>query len=406
MIQNSDSATATLLPRKKERASGPVSVLAIGSANPPNVFHQSLFPDFYFNITQSNHMAEVKAKFTRMCAKSGIKKRRMHINEDILEAHPSIRSYHDNSLDVRQDMLVEEVPKLGKVAADNAIAEWGQPKSNITHLIFCTSSGIDMPGADWALMKLLGLRPTVNRVMVYQQGCFAGCTVLRIAKDLAENNKGSRILVVCSELTLISFRGPTEDHPENLVGQALFGDGAAALIVGADPIPHAENASFEIHWARSSVVPDSDDAVTGNIKENGLVLHLSKTIPDLIGQNIHTLLKDALEEMFDACNPSSFNDLFWVIHPGGPAILDAVEEELNLKSERTHASREILSQYGNMVSPGVLFVLDYMRKRSVDERLSTTGEGLEWGVMLGFGPGLTVETLILKSVPTQAFKYF
>eukprot|EP00249_Psilotum_nudum_P024781 c29291_g1_i2 orf=119-1330(-) len=400
MIQNSDFVTASLLPRKKERPSGPASVLAIGSANPPNVFHQSLFPDFYFNITHSNHMTEVKDKFTRMCANSGINKRHMHINEDILKAHPSICSYHDNSLDVRQDMLVEEVPKLGKAAAENAIAEWGQPKSNITHLIFCTSTGIDMPGADWALMKLLGLRPTVKRVMVYQQGCFAGGTVLRIAKDLAENNKGSRVLVVCSELTLISFRGPSEDHPENLVGQALFGDGAAALIVGADPIPHAETASFEIHWAGSSVVPDSDDAIIGHIKENGLIFYLSKAIPDLIAQNIHTLVKDALKEMFDACNTSNFNDLFWVIHPGGPAILDAVEEELKLKSERMHASREILSQYGNMFSPCVLFILDYMRKRSVEERLSTTGEGLKWGVMLGFGPGLTVETVILKSVPT------
>ncbi|KAI8541232.1 hypothetical protein RHMOL_Rhmol08G0046200 [Rhododendron molle] len=73
------------------------------------------------------------------------------------------------SLDARQDMVVVEVPKLGKEAATKAIKEWGQPKSKITHLVFCTTSGVDMPGADYQLTKLLGLRPSVKRLMMYQQ---------------------------------------------------------------------------------------------------------------------------------------------------------------------------------------------------------------------------------------------
>ncbi|BBH02248.1 Chalcone and stilbene synthase family protein [Prunus dulcis] len=89
-------------------------------------------------------------------------------------------------------MLIPEVPKLGKEAALKAIEEWGQPISNITHLIFCTASCVDMPGADFQLVKLLGLDPSVDRFMIYQQGCFAGGTVLRLAKDVAENNPGPR----------------------------------------------------------------------------------------------------------------------------------------------------------------------------------------------------------------------
>ncbi|CAN1179353.1 Chalcone synthase, partial [Linum perenne] len=77
-------------------------------------------------------------------------------------------------------IVVVEVPKLGKEAAAKAIKEWGQPKSKITHLIFCTTSGVDMPGADYQLTKLLGLRPSVKRIMMYQQGCFAGGIVLRL----------------------------------------------------------------------------------------------------------------------------------------------------------------------------------------------------------------------------------
>ena len=92
-----------------------------------------------------------------------------------------------------------ESPKLGAEAAMKAIEEWGQPKANITHLIFHSTSGVDMPGADYQIVKLLGLRSSVKRVMLYHQGCFAGGTVLRIAKDFAENNAGARVLFVCSE---------------------------------------------------------------------------------------------------------------------------------------------------------------------------------------------------------------
>ena len=103
-----------------------------------------------------------------------IKKRYMYLTEEILKENPNMCAYMAPSIDARQDMVVVEVPKLGKEAATKAIKEWGQPKSKITHLIFCTTSGVDMPGADYQLTKLLGLRPYVKRYMMYQQGCFAG----------------------------------------------------------------------------------------------------------------------------------------------------------------------------------------------------------------------------------------
>lgn len=103
-----------------------------------------------------------------------INKRYMYLTEDILLDNPNMCEYMGSSLDTRQDMVVAEVPRLGKEAAIKAIKEWGQPKSKITHVIMCTTSGIDMPGADYQLTKLLGLRPSVRRFMLYQQGCFAG----------------------------------------------------------------------------------------------------------------------------------------------------------------------------------------------------------------------------------------
>ncbi|KAF7132615.1 hypothetical protein RHSIM_Rhsim09G0048300 [Rhododendron simsii] len=382
--------------RKAQRAEGPATVMAIGTANPPNCVDQSPYPDFYFRITNSEHKIELKEKFQRMCDKSMIKKRYMYLTEEILKKNPNVCEYMAPSLDARQEMIVVEVPKLGKEAATKAINEWGQPKSKITHLVFCTTIGVDMPGADYELTKLLGLRLSVKRVMMHQQGCFAGGTVLRLAKDLAENNKGARVLIVCSEITAVTFRGPSDTHLDSLVGQALFGDGAAAIIVGADPIPEVEGPLFELVSAAQTILPNSDGAIEGHLREVGLTFHLLKGVPGLISKNI----EKALTEAFQPLGISDWNSIFWIAHPGGPSILDQVELKLSLKPEKLRATRHVLSEYGNMSSTCVLFIMDEMRKKSAEDGLKTTGEGLEWGVLFGFGPGLTVETVVLHSLCT------
>ena len=328
--------------------------------------------------------------------KSTIRKRHMHLTEEFLKENPNMCAYMAPSLDARQDLVVVEVPKLGKDAAVKAIKEWGQPKSKITHVVFCTTSGVDMPGADYQLTKLLGLRPSVKRLMMYQQGCFAGGTVLRLAKDLAENNRGARVLVVCSEITAVTFRGPSDTHLDSLVGQALFSDGAAALVVGSDPdVSAGEKPIFEMVSAAQTILPDSDGAIDGHLREVGLTFHLLKDVPGLISKNI----EKSLDEAFKPLGISDWNSLFWIAHPGGPAILDDVEKKLGLKTEKMRATRHVLSEYGNMSSACVLFILDEMRRKSVEDGVATTGEGLEWGVLFGFGPGLTVETVVLHSVP-------
>ncbi|WCJ24220.1 Chalcone synthase [Euphorbia peplus] len=381
--------------RKAQRAQGPATILAIGTATPVNYVDQDTYPDYYFRITNSEHMTELKEKFKRICEKSKIKKRYMHLTEEMLKANPNMCKFMAPSLDDRQDMLIVEIPKLGKEAATKAIKEWGQPKSKITHLVFCTTSGVDMPGADYQLTKLLGLRSSVKRLMMYQQGCFAGGTVLRLAKDLAENNKGARVLVVCSELTVVTFRGPSDAHLDSLVGQALFGDGAAAIIVGSDPVEQVEKPLFELVSAAQTILPDSYGAIEGHLKEVGLTFHLLESVPHLISKNI----EKSLIEAFHPLGISDWNSIFWIAHPGGPAILDQVEATLRLKQEKLQATRHVLAEYGNMSSACVLFILDEMRKKSGEEGLKSTGEGLDWGVLFGFGPGLTVETVVLHSIP-------
>lgn len=192
----------------------------------------------------------------------------MYLTEDIIKENPNIGTPNAPSFNTRQEILVDEVPKLGKEAALKAIKEWGQPLSKITHLIFCTSSGIDMPSADHKVAKLIGLQPSVQRFMIYQQGCFSGGTALRLAKDLAENNVGARVLIVCSELMVVCFHAPSDTYMDVLVGSTIFSDGAAAAIVGADPDTDTstERPLFQLVSTAQTMIPDSDNAIVGRIR--------------------------------------------------------------------------------------------------------------------------------------------
>ncbi|KAB2083208.1 hypothetical protein ES319_A05G250000v1 [Gossypium barbadense] len=375
------------------------TILAIGTINPPNCFYQIDYPDFYFRVTKSEHMTQLKDKFRRICEKSAIKKRYMHLSEAMLKENPCLTIYKAPSFDVRQDILVKEVPKLGMEAALKAIKEWGQPISKITHLIFCTSSGIDMPSADHKLAKLIGLKPSVQRFMIYNHGCFTGATVLNLSKDLAENNIGARVLIVCSENMVMSFQPPSETHIDILIGSAIFFDGATALIVGANPIVSINECPlFQIVSAIQTTILESDDLLIGKIREMGMEYYLSRNLPKYVSNNI----KQCMVEAFTPFRINKWEILFYVVHPGGVAILNGVEEKLGLNKEKLRACRHVLSEYGNMRGPSVIFVLDEMRKMSVLEGKATMGEGFEWGVLFGFGPGLTVETLVLRSFVTNS----
>ncbi|KAG7941134.1 hypothetical protein I3843_16G023900 [Carya illinoinensis] len=374
--------------REAQRAHGLATILAIGTTNPANCIYQKDYPDFYFRVTKSEHMTELKEKFKRICEKSRIRKHYFHLTEEILKANPNMCKCKAPSLNACQDIVVNEVPSLVKEIALKAIEEWGQLISKITHLVFCTMTGINMSSTNYQLTKLLGLNTPINRYMIYQQGCHAGRTTLHLANDLVENNASARVLVVCSENTTMLFNGPSETHLDILVGQAIFTNGVATIIIGVDIDTSIEHPLFELVWASQAIVPNTEGTSVGYLHEIGIAFHLSETLSNVIGSNIEKSMTKTFSSI--SGDISDWNFLFYVVHPGLGTILEQIQKNLDLKEDKLKASWHVLSEYGNMLGPSVLFVLDEMRKKSKEEGKKTTGDGLEWGVLFGFGLGLIV----------------
>ncbi|KAL2922125.1 Chalcone synthase, partial [Bienertia sinuspersici] len=283
-----------------EKSSSRAAILAIGTTNPPNELRQSDYPDHYFHITNSQHLAHLQTKFKRLNIY-------LHVTEEVFNQNPEMCDPNAiASLTVHRAILATEVPKLGKEAAEKAIEDWGQPKSKITNVIFATNSYVDTPAADQYMVMLLGLSPSVKCFVLRQVGCHAGGTLLHIAMAIAENYRGS--LFRC-----------------NLVPHTLFLDGAGALIVGADPILD-EQPIFRLMSAEQNTIPKTKVAIQACLREN-----------------IGNILTDSFKQF----GINDWNSIFWVPKLGGPAIFDQIEAKLELKPGKLNASRHDLSEFGN-----------------------------------------------------------
>ncbi|KAJ1255110.1 hypothetical protein BS78_K289600 [Paspalum vaginatum] len=393
-------ASAAEIRCRVPRADGPASVLAIGTANPETCISQDAYPDYYFRLTKSDddhHSHDLKDKLKRLCERSGTKQRFFYHDEALLDAHPELLDRASPSLDARLDIAKTAVPELAAAACRKAIAEWGRPATDITHLVVATNSGAHAPGVDFRLVQLLGLRPTVRRTMLYLTGCNAGGAALRLAKDLAENSRGARVLVVCAELTLMLFNKPQDDGCfQTLIDQGLFADGAGAVVVGADPADGpTERPIFEIMSATQAIVQDSEGAILMQLTSRGLGGSTANArLPVIVGDNIARCVADAFAPLGMDC--PEWNDLFWVMHSGTLGILDRMDALLQLQPEKLEASRRVLRDYGNMFGATVIFVLHEMRK-IMQGGPGPAASPLEWGVLVACGPGFTVETMVLRA---------
>jgi prepilin-type processing-associated H-X9-DG protein len=266
---------------------------------------------------------------------------------------------------------------LAARAGAAALEQAGIAAAEITHLITVSCTGFAAPGVDWELLRLLELPATTARTHIGFMGCHGVLNALRVAAAFAAADRAARVLICAVELC--SLHQQYGWHPDRIVANALFADGAAALV--AVQSGGSANRGWRVAASGSTILPETADLMSWRIGDHGYEMTLSPRVPDVIRQALRPWLSQWLgRHGLDVVDIGS-----WAIHPGGPRILKACGEALRLDGTQLEPSQRILAEYGNMSSPTVLFILQQLMRAAAPRPC----------VMLAFGPGLTVEAALV-----------
>ena len=248
-----------------------------------------------------------------------------------------------------------------------------------TDLVTVSCTGYSAPGLEVEVARALGLPGEVRRLAIGHMGCYGAVVGLRQAMALARAQQAARVAVLSVELTSLHFAA-THDL-EVLTSFALFGDAAAAALIGSG----GDNEGPALVDAYCVADYASADQMSWTIGDQGFVMGLSPRVPVTLRRHVSAAVARLL-----APHNLAINDVaHWIIHPGGPSILQAVQGRLELTDAQMRPNWEVLAEFGNCSSATVLLILD----RLLRERRTRPGD---WGVMMAFGPGLTLETLLLR----------
>lgn len=274
----------------------------------------------------------------------------------------------------RNTLYLENALELLETASRNALAQAGLEADQIDAVVAVSTTGIATPSLDAMLMGRLGLRADVKRLPVFGLGCAGGVLGLARAADFARAWPGARILFLVVELCALSFRR-SDSSKSNVVATALFGDGAAAAIVGGAGEGPAIGSSGEHTW------PNTLGIMGWDVAEDGLKAIFSRDIPALVRRDLRAaalrFLDDAGVELSDISH--------FVCHPGGAKVLTALEETFGLDDGAMVIARKVLRDYGNMSAATALFVLE--------RTLASGAKGKM--LMSALGPGFTAGFLLL-----------
>jgi predicted naringenin-chalcone synthase len=339
---------------------------AVGTAVPEHVYKQADIVDAFFARLPGWDPA-----WAEVFEASGVERRAAVVDVDAFYA--GMPTTAD-----RMRAFPPAARRLGAEAARRALDRLGPGASaGVGDLLAVSCTGYAGPGLDVHLAADLGLSPNVRRLAIGHMGCYAALPALRTAAALASAS-GERALVACVELCSLHLQ-PARSR-EEVVSQALFGDGAGAALVGPDgPGP-------AILDARTVTVPGTETRMGWMVDDDGFHMSLSPRVPALVERGLGSLVGDLLLDR--RLHPGDV--AHWVVHPGGPEILERVQRGLGLADEQLARSWEVLADGGNRSSATVLFILESLLD------CGAVREG-EWVVVLGFGTGLTMEALLLRA---------
>jgi predicted naringenin-chalcone synthase len=363
MVTRRGSAGRTVEPGHATSA----TIAGIGIAHPPSTSQDELWEGFF-----SAHYAGVaRGLAKRVFQNSGVQTRHGVVN-------PILEDPSRWSTGVRMERYLVEALPLGKDAASAALGQADVAASDVGMLVVCSCTGYVTPGLDILLARDLGLPADARRVFVGHMGCYAALPGLGVAADYVALY-GRPAVLLCVELPSLHVQPPTVDA-QQAVAHALFSDAAAAVVlVPAGP-------GHRVAEVASLTDTTTADHMTWHVTDLGFRMGLSPQVPDVLSRHVVPLVTDLLARHgLVAADVTS-----WAVHPGGPRILDVVEERIGLSDADLAPSRQTLADHGNCSSPTVLLILDQLARRP---------SGLEGPtVAMAFGPGLTLfATLLLPS---------
>lgn len=358
-------------------------ISSIGTAVPPTRVSQKDLSEF---MIRHLPLSGENEKMVRLLYRASGIQYRHSVIDDFGQKKEAFSFFPDNddlepfpSVSKRMELYKKEAIGLCEQAAIDCLGAFDVSK--ITHLITVSCTGMYAPGVDIELIERLQLPTSTERTSINFMGCYASFNALKTAAQIAKNEPEASVLVVAVELCSIHLSKTTDE--DSLLSNALFGDGAAAVLVQGK-----NNTGIQLELAAfySDLALEGKDEMTWHISDFGFQMKLSNEVPQVIKNGISTLTTRLLQRLsLTIADVSHF-----AIHPGGKKILEVIEEELGICREHNMAAYNVLKNFGNMSSPTVLFVLKELMY-SFDSHQK--GENI---LSFAFGPGLTLESMLLK----------
>jgi alkylresorcinol/alkylpyrone synthase len=345
-------------------------VLAIATAVPPHIVTQR---DAVKGVTEVfSHQFTDFERIAAVFASAGIAERRV--------TQPFDWYFGANGWPERTAAYVDGALALFIEAAQEALDRAGIAADAVDTVVTVSSTGIATPSIEVRALAALGFRSDVQRVPVFGLGCAGGVAGLALGADLAMARPGGVVLVVAVELCSLAVR---RDQPTkaNMVALALFGDGAAAVVLSSRP-----GGAVRIVEAANHTWADTLDIMGWKVDPVGFGVIFDQSIPAFAYERLGPAVDAILEAQ--AMQRSSIGR--FVCHPGGRKVVEAIEGALGLAPRSLDHEREILRHFGNMSAPTALFVLERALQAGLPER----------AMLMALGPGFTVSTATLaRSAP-------
>jgi len=343
---------------------GPARIVGFGHSTPPGYEQVKLWRDYYAGQVGHDGVAE------RVWRRAEVRTRHLTANP----IHEDVSRW---STAQRMRRFLDDALPLAKEAVAGALMAAPLIPDKVGLLATVSCTGYANPGLDVHLAKDLGMLPAVRRLAVGHMGCYAAIPGLAVATDYVIAQCQPAVLV-CTELPSLHVQPPPHDI-QQAVAHALFADACAALVLAPSQLA---GEGLDVIAVETLTDVGSTADMTWDITDQGFRMTLSSRVPALVARNVNTLVDRLLSG--HGLVPDDIRH--WAIHPGGPRIIDKVQEVFSLRDAHIKRSRDILSRYGNCSSATILLTLASMCPVPVGDYV----------LAMAFGPGLTVTGALLQ----------